>query len=275
MTDAYASLFENGQDANNVWSAPIEITVTTPDLVPTAFTSSGTTVVSGQQLNVSWTVENQGDGAANGAWYDYVYLSTDQFVSTNDTTLTYAYRTTPVAAGASYSVNGQAVTIPGTLPAGTYYLLFMTDAYASLFENGQDANNVWSAPIEITVTTPDLVPTAFTAASTTITRGNGTTVSWTVQNQGGGAASGAWYDYVFLSTDQFVSTNDTALTYVYRTTPVAAGASYSVNGQAITISAALTPGTYYLLFQTDAYASLFENGQDGNNIGTPIEITVN
>ena len=123
----------------------------TPDLVPTAFTSSGTTITAGQQLTVSFTVENQGSGAAIGAWYDFVTLSADQFPSQNDTVLAQPYRSTQVAAGASYSVNGQTITIPGTLTAGTYYLLFQADVYGYLFEDGQDANNLWPTPIALTV----------------------------------------------------------------------------------------------------------------------------
>jgi hypothetical protein len=275
QTDAYAGLFENGQDANNVWPTPIEITVIAPDLVPTAFTSSLTTIVAGQQMTVSWTVENQGAGGALTPWYDLVTLSADQFPSGNDTTLLQSYRSSPVASGASYSMNGQVITIPGTLASGTYYLLFQTDAYAGLFEDGQDANNLWPTPIEITVTAPDLVPTAFTSSLTTIVAGQQATVSWTVENQGVGGALTPWYDTVLLSADQFPSGNDSTLVQSYRSTPLASGASYSVNGQVITIPGTLASGTYYLIFQTDAYAGLFENGEDANNLWpTPIEITV-
>jgi hypothetical protein len=276
-TDYYSSLFEDGQDANNVWSSPIAITVQTPDLVPTDFMAASTTIVSGQQTTVSWTVENQGTGAAIGGWYDVVLLSADQFPSANDTVLVQNYRSSQnVGVGASYSTNGQLITIPGTQAAGTYYLLFGTDYYASLFENGLDANNVWPTPIQITVQTPDLVPTAFMPASTTIAAGASSTVSWTVENQGTGTAIGAWYDVVLLSTDQFPSANDTTLVQNYRSSQnLAAGANYSVNGQAITIAASVTPGTYFLIFATDYYSGIFENGQDANNQFTPAQITVN
>jgi hypothetical protein len=221
-------------------------------------------------------VENQGSGAAIGAWYDFVTLSTDQFPSQNDTVLAQPYRSTQVAAGANYSLNGQTITIPGTLTAGTYYLFFQTDAYGYLFEDGQDANNLWPTPIEITVQTPDLVPTVFTSSTATITAGQQMTVSFTVENQGSGAAIGAWYDFVTLSADQFPSQNDTVLAQPYRSTQVAAGANYSLNGQTITIPGTHTPGTYYLLLQIDVYAYLFEDGQDANNLWpTPIAITVN
>jgi hypothetical protein len=275
-TDVYASLFEDGLDANNEWAMPLTVMVFSPDLVPTAFSASTANIVSGQQMTVSWTVKNQGGGTAFGGWYDQVFLSTDQFISANDVSLANPFRSGPLAVDATYSVNGQLVTIPSSQPAGSYYLLFRTDVYASLFENGLDANNEWGMPIPLTVQVPDLVPTAFTASTQTITKGSQMTVSWTVENQGGGTAFGGWYDQVFLSTDQFISANDVSLANPFRSGPLAVDATYSVNGQSITIPANTTPGAYYLLFRTDVYASLFEDGLDANNEwGTPRPLTVN
>jgi hypothetical protein len=37
----------------------------------------------------------------------------------------------------------------------------------------------------------------------------------------------------------------------------------------------VSPGTYYLLFRTDAFTNLFEDGNDGSNDATPVQITVN
>jgi hypothetical protein len=173
-------------------------------------------------------------------------------------------------------VNGQVVTIPGTLPAGTYYLLLRSDGYGSLFEDGQDANNDWPAPIEITVQTPDLVPTAFIASTASIMAGQQMNVSWVIENQGSGAAiPGSWYDVVLLSTDQFPSANDTFLAQPIHSTQLAAGATYAVNNQSFTISAATPPGDYYLILTTDYYNGLFEDGQDANNLWpTPLPLTV-
>ena len=105
--------------------------------------------MSGQQMTVSWVIENQGSGTAIGAWYDVVLLSADQFPSGNDTVLTQPVHSSQLAAGATYSVNGQSVTISAA--AGSYYLLLTTDYYSGLFENGEDANNLWPTAIPLTV----------------------------------------------------------------------------------------------------------------------------
>jgi hypothetical protein len=274
-TDVYGSVFEDGQEANNQWAMALELVVSTPDLIPTAFSASTGTIVSGQQMTVSWTVKNQGVGTAFGAWYDQVVLSADEFFSANDTSLAAPYRNSPLAPNATYTVAGQTVTIPANLPAGTYYLLFKTDVYGSLFEDGQEANNEWGMALELTVQVPDLTPTAFTASTATITKGSMMTVSFTVKNQGAGTAFGAWYDQVVLSVDQFFGGNDVSLAAPYKPGPLASNATYSVNGQSVTIPANTVPGTYYLLFKTDVYGSLFENGLDGNNEATPLLLNVN
>jgi CARDB protein len=227
-------------------------------------------------MTVSWTVKNQGTGTAFGTWYDQVFLSTDQSISANDVSLSNPSKAGPVAANASYSMNGQLITIPSNQPAGSYYLLFRTDVYSSLFEDGQEANNTWGTPIALTVQVPDLVPTAFTASTTTIVKGLQMTVSWTVKNQGTGTAFGTWYDQVFLSTDQFISANDVSLSNPSHAGPLAVNGTYDTNGQSITIPANTTPGAYYLLFRTDVYGSLFEDGQESNNEwGAPRALTVN
>lgn len=38
-----------------------------------------------QQIDVSWTVQNQGDGDAMPVWYNYLYLSTDAQLDASDT----------------------------------------------------------------------------------------------------------------------------------------------------------------------------------------------
>ena len=59
------------QEANN--ERAIALTVTTPDLTPTAL-SAPPTAASGQSVSVTWTVDNAG-GAAVGTWIDALYLA--------------------------------------------------------------------------------------------------------------------------------------------------------------------------------------------------------
>ncbi len=49
--------------------------ILTPDLAVELVQSSATSAEFGQQFNVTWTVENTGDGTAIGTWSDKLYLS--------------------------------------------------------------------------------------------------------------------------------------------------------------------------------------------------------
>ena len=102
------------------------------DLVVTA-ADAPATAEAGGTANVSWTVTNQGtDPATARNWYDYVYLSTDDKLRLlrrlRDSVRT---STTPLRwrPGASYTRN-QTITLP-SVPAGKYYLLFVTDRRAT------------------------------------------------------------------------------------------------------------------------------------------------
>ena len=275
VSDVQRQVFEDGQEANNVWPTPVPLTVQTPDLVPTAFTSSQGAVVSGQRMSVSFTVENQGTGEALGNWIDQLWLSTDPVRDAGDTFLGNVDRAGPFVAGGSYAVSDRIVTIPAGQPAGTYYLLLVIDVGNSVFESGQDANNVWPTPIPLTVQTPDLVPTSFTASKRSVAPGGSLTVSFTVENQGTGRAFGDWIDQLWLSSDTTISNPpDTFLANFNAGGPLAPTLSYDVTSQTLTIPRNQPPGDYFLLLRVDVGNALFENGQDANNLATPVPITV-
>ena len=264
-------------EANNV-ATPIQITVVTPDLTPTAFTlPGGTTVSAGAQAALQWTVKNQGTGPAVPTWYDYVYFSEDAILTQQDQYLGYAPHSSTLAANGTY--NGSlSVTIPQK-PPGTYYLFLAVDGFApgSLYEGGADDNN-FAGPIAITIRTPDLVPTAFgVVGGTTLTRGNAYTATYTVKNQGTGPAAPTWYDYVYLSTDNVLTSSDQYLAYKPHSSTLAANGTYSDN-MSITIpnDANHPPGTYYLFFLSDGFgqSTVYEGGADDNNASDPLQITV-
>src|SRR5207247_3119674 len=98
------------------------------------------------------------------------------------------------------------VTLPGTV-TGNRYLLLVTDDGSQSGDTAR-ANNVVAVPI--TVTAPDLVVTAAAAPATAGVAGQ-LQVSWTVQNQGGAAASGNWTDRVYLSDTPTLDLNATPL----------------------------------------------------------------
>ena len=262
-TDSTRTVAET-DDANNEWAASA-FTVTNPDLTPTAFTGPSAADVR-QPVSLSWTVNNPGSGAALPSWYDYVYLSADTTYDSGDTLVTYQARSTELAAGASYTVT-KSVAMPNAA-AGSYYLLLRTDSHGSLYESNE-TNNVFTA-LPLTLTNPDLAPSAFTGPSAADVRET-VSLSWTVSNAGPGTAWPNWSDSVYLSTDTTYGSGDTLVTSQTRSTSLAMGASYTV-----TKSVALPgvpAGSYYLLLRTDHGGALLE-GDETNNQWTALPLTL-
>ncbi|MBX9255404.1 type I secretion C-terminal target domain-containing protein [Desmonostoc muscorum CCALA 125] len=252
---------ETNED-NNVFAQAI--TINAPDLIVTA-ANAPTTAALNETISVSWTVKNQGTVSASSNWYDYVYISDDQFFDYSDTYLTsrYAGEDTPLASGGSYTAT-QDISIFNSVATGDRYLLFVTDAGGGWSGDNQgetnETNNVFAQAI--TIAAPDLVVTAANAP-TTAALNETISVSWTVKNQGTVSAFGNWYDYVYISDDQFFDYSDTYLTsrYAGEDTPLAAADSYTAT-QDISIFNSVATGDRYLLFVTDA-----ERGWSGDNQG--------
>jgi subtilase family serine protease len=286
-TDYSGARVYESSDANNTYAVPIAIG--TADLTVTSFAAPSS--AGPQQLvSLSWTVRNGGTAAATGAysggccgdfrWYDGVYLSTDTALDAGDvyvgnvaTANAYA-----LAGGASYTATAT-MQLPAVV-AGSYHLIVKADYSGNRAYELDDANNTFSAPILIG--TADLAVASFTAP---VAAGPQALVSltWTVQNGGTAAATGAysggccgdyrWYDGVYLSTD---ATLDAADTFVGNWSTanqyaLAAGTSYTTTTTMQLPAAA--EGSYYLLLKTDYTGNRTFEANEGNNVAAaPISI---
>jgi subtilase family serine protease len=194
---------------------------------------------------------------------DYLYLSPSSVCCAGATTLGgWLAPTLPLASGASYTQT-RSVTIPN-VAAGAYYFHVWTDLWAGVGEvyEVSDGNNVRTVPV--TVGVPDLTPTALTAP-TSVSRQQLVNVTWTVRNQGTGAAQ-RFTDYLYLSPSSVCCTGATNLGgWLAPTLPLAGGASYTQT-KSVTIPN-VTPGSYYLHVWTDFWGGAGEvyESNDMNN----------
>ncbi|MBY0524350.1 MAG: pre-peptidase C-terminal domain-containing protein [Gemmataceae bacterium] len=108
-----------------------------PNLMVQAFGIPGT-LIAGQPLAVSYTVENAGLGAALGSWYDAIYLSTDATLDAGDKLLKSLPHFGGLAAGNTYLVN-TSVNLGGV--QGQFYLLAAADRFHQVAE-GDEVNNL-------------------------------------------------------------------------------------------------------------------------------------
>lgn len=132
----------------NVFADPAlssQMPVTEPDLTVTALRAPDA-AVTGEPFKASMTVSNQGGGPAGTnswvgyQWHDAFYLSDDEQWDANDKEVAGAWNGLYLRPGENYTVQMD-VTVPADRPAGTYYLLAVTDDGRTINEFNE-ANNV-------------------------------------------------------------------------------------------------------------------------------------
>ncbi|RLF31473.1 MAG: hypothetical protein DRM98_05520, partial [Thermoplasmata archaeon] len=258
VTDRSGNQPETHED-NNGFVLPITINYTPPDLVVTAASVVSGTVASGEQIDVSWTVENQGAGSAYGYWYDYVYLSYDDTYDDSDCYLNSFYNYYAGLEPNQVYTMTRTVSIPSNRVGN--YLLFATDPDNSQEESNEE-NNTFALAVEML--SPDLVVTSASVDKSTLGSdysGRTVEITYRVENQGDIEADATywgsyWYDYFYLSDNSVLDDADRSLGYKYVSgfpkVPLAAGASYDETCT-VTIPGDSTPGSKYILVVTDGY----------------------
>jgi hypothetical protein len=269
QVNPYGQLYESAT-TNNVLSAPIQVEAALglADLVPVSLTAPPS-AAPGQTIPLSYTVGNLGAVPVTGSWMDVIWFSTNAVWDDTATFLAFGMQNGPVTNGGSYVCNTTA-KLP-TVAVGTYYLILQVDMAAQVYEVNDD-NNTRAQPIllQTQAALPDLAPLALTTPGAAAS-GQTIEVSYAVTNRGTGTALGSWYDEWALSTNTVWDTNDYLLAVQPRSQPVAAGASYrATNNLPLP---AWSAGTYYLLLNVDAFASLGESAETNNVLWAPISLT--
>ncbi len=252
--------------------AGIAAAQTLPDLIVTSIDAPASASTQ-ETISINWTVKNEGSGQAVVDWLDGVYLSADeQFDPSVDTALRNTWHNGGLSAGADYPA-AESVQIPGVLP-GRYYILVKADFWGNKCYESNEENNVLSRQINIGV--PDLVVSAITAPATASTQET-ISISWTVKNEGSGAAVVDWLDGVYLSTDAQLDTLvDTNIISTWHNGALAAGADYTAT-QSVQIPA-VPPGNYYILVKADYWDYwgnvCYESNEENNVLSRQISIDV-
>ncbi|HUF10386.1 MAG TPA: CARDB domain-containing protein [Rhodothermales bacterium] len=208
----------NGQTAGPIWSfrvgEVVDLTVNSVELPETGF--------SGQEIEVRWTVENQGDGGTNApVWYDGVFLSEFEAFDANEAVFLAQFKNVSFLNPSESYANTQTVKLPDGIEGPRYVHVF-ADAPARNVARGRidedrldeisETNNSASATLEVTLTPfADLRVTGVIVPANVFS-GDSIDVRWTVENAGNGrTSSDTWFDAIFLSNDDsfdftFIST---------------------------------------------------------------------
>ncbi len=224
-----------------------------------------------------------------GVWVDYLWFSSDNTLSDDDTPLGGTVINQQKAIMASYSA-ATGITLPSSLQ-GDGYLIFVIDAGEQSFELDR-SDNTLVIPIHVAppLPPPDLAVTAAEIPSDgDIKQGDRRSVEFTVTNVGQTTVQSSWTDYVFdgdyadiyqWHTDPYtgvmslVVDRSRILASHTRSSSLAPGESYTVEVE-VTFPRD-TPGPHYLTF----YTALEGTGQfqepdnvrANNNLSLPYEL---
>ena len=221
--------------------------MTRADLVVTRVSSPPAARAPGDKFTVTDTTRNQGGIAATASMTRY-YLSTDG-QKAGAILLASGRTVLALAPGTSSAGGAVTVTVPSTTPLNTYYLLACAD-YANVVTETDEVNNCLAAASPIEVARPDLVETAVSNPPAAASAGGVFTVTDTVQNQGGLAASASTTRY-YLSADAQRGAGDILLTSSRAIPGLAPGASSPGGPVTVTIPSATVAGVYYVLACAD------------------------
>ena len=187
-----------------------------PDLVVSSPLATPDSLQTGEELELTWTVENIGTAA--------VSMDFDQRVRvvrrSSGQTLVNTVVPYNVAVGGVIDIGGtkaqtETLRIPdGSDSVGELDITITVDSSSAIFElnAGGDAETNNSAATTATASLapyPDLALSNVTAPTQTIADPANVTVSWRVENIGELAAQpGGWFDAVIASTDEIVGDGD-------------------------------------------------------------------
>jgi subtilase family serine protease len=260
VVDAANNIEEFREDNNVVKrtilaSEPLDI-----DLVVSSSSLSPTSIIAGNQVNISAQVQNIGTVGA-GASMLRVYLSNDQILNEGDVQV--LGRSIGAISGNSSSPTQTAFfNYPATFGTGTKYVLFVADANNSVFERNEN-NNVSAVPLVVNVVQPgiDLVISDASISTETITVGQSITINAEVENQGE-TASGSTTLGIYLSNTPTLD----ASAILIDTRGVDSLGTYGSSSQILTFDylEEYGVGTKYVLIVADSTNAAAESNETNN-----------
>ncbi|HHX88190.1 MAG TPA: LEPR-XLL domain-containing protein, partial [Paracoccus sp.] len=266
-TDAEGAVFEAGKRDNNISVVPGVVDIMPQpyaDLVVSAVDADATGA-SGQLINLSWTVENQGIGVTDTAvWTDRVQL----FANPDGTGLLLTQNFTRVgalAAGEGYTREAQ-IRLPDGIEGTAYLRVRTSGPFEFIFT---DNNLSQLVPLEIARSpSPDLRVVDLAVPDAAI-EGTAIDIAWRVENLGAASASGRWVDTVYLEP---VGGGARQLVGRYATeTTLQAGLGYQ-RTERVTLPLRMA-GSYRLVVVTNESGTLFEDGAAAqNNLGMSSDV---
>ena len=277
-TDSENKELEREGESNNTSSSPlsINISLTPPPNLQVTSVLAPEEGLSGQTIDISWTVINGGTGLTVGStWSDAIYVSRDaSFATIGDNTIIATYQHTglleAVAPNNTYT-RTETVTLPGNL-SGSYYVFAQTDSGNSIYEHLNEDDNAGYdvTPINLTIPRPDLRISSVDAPQDGQS-GQYIDVGWSVINEGIDPTGSYWVDSVYLSGDTTWG-SDTYLGNLAHNGTLNTNGTY--NASATVRLPVGIQGDYYIFVKADNNNHLGEEDELNNTAYDPTAIQI-
>ena len=263
--DAFQQQPESSESNNVLASAALTLTIPQlPDLVVVDITAP-IEALSGQAMQVSWTLKNQGTADATGTWNDYVHLSDDTVIGDGDDQFFGAFTFTGTIRPGETVTRIQSLTLPITMQ-GNRWVVVRTDRNNHVYEHTNEGNNssIDDQAVNVKLSPfPNLIVTSVTAPATAFSSQQ-TVVEWVETNIGTGATNASiWYDLVYLSTDDVLDDQDLFMGHSRNSSYLNVGESYA-NSLTVTMPRGID-GQYRFIVVADGYDNVFEYLDEGDN----------
>ncbi len=264
-TDALNQLPELDKE-NNIETAPVSLSVPPlPDLFVTDIRAP-VEALSGQTIEISWTITNLGHLDFIGTFRDQLFLSSDNISGNDEHYGNFDFIGTIPAKG-GFIVRTQQITLPVGLDEDRYVII-RTDVTDAVYEHAGELNNttVDDAAIEIRLKPFPNLEVMNVHGTSPVFAGGPATVTWDVRNTGNGSTDApVWYDGVWLSTHSALGVG---LDWFLGESP---NESY-LNGDdgypgklEFMIPENVAEGEYFFIVKADHRNHVFEFGNESNN----------
>ena len=271
--DPHGFLAESNE-ANNLQVVTVDVTILRPDLEPVGLQVPG--VYSGPDvanLSISYTITNRAPALAMDRleWYDTIYLSTNGLLDAKSFVLSNGPRSAPLNGFSALSVTNSVIMPAGV--NGDARVFVRVNAVESVLELSTN-NNVISAPLQIAITQPDLIPVAVSVP--VVVNGGpfpNVDILWGITNAGPGAALGSMYRQIYFSTNATLEPEwDLYVASQWDDIALSSGSSQRYEES---ISVRLTNSVSgYLLFVSDAFDRISEINEANNIVAVPISFAI-
>jgi hypothetical protein len=267
--DAVNDIYEYQAEDNNEGHSAQPLMITAPDLIVSNITTPATGI-SGQVVNVEWTVKNDGGSVLeNTKVIDRILVSKSAtFDEANSQVVkVLAYQTRRIPAGED-TLQKSSIVLPEGI-SGNYYVYVQTDYTDTVFESGGN-NNIRrsAAPVAVMLGPWADLQVSAVQAPATAAAAEAASISYTVFNRGNRATNdSSWTDKVFVSLKPTWDPASAVLvSEIAQKANIGKDSSYTITASLI-MPGNIGGADYYVYVLTNAGKRVYEHSDTANNTG--------